>query len=66
MKEIAMEFVDIVFVPKIIAKQLALAVALQTGMVRCLSVFGFQGRRILSFHTLRDSNSFSPLAPYHS
>jgi hypothetical protein len=34
MKEIAMEFVDIVFVPKIIAKQLALAVALQTGMVR--------------------------------
>jgi hypothetical protein len=26
MKEIAMEFVDIVFVPKVIAKQLALAV----------------------------------------
>lgn len=34
MKEIAMEFVDTVFVPKVIAKQLALAVALQTGMVR--------------------------------
>jgi hypothetical protein len=34
MKEVAMELVDIVFVPKMIAKQLALAVALQTGMVR--------------------------------
>jgi hypothetical protein len=34
MKEIAMEFVDVIFVPKVIGRQLALAVALQTGLVR--------------------------------
>lgn len=34
MKELTMELVEVVFVPKMIAKQLALAVALQTGMVR--------------------------------
>jgi hypothetical protein len=34
MKELATQIVDVVFVPKTIAKQLALAIALQAGMVR--------------------------------
>ena len=33
-KEITAEILDVIFVPKVIAKQLALAVALQTGVVR--------------------------------
>jgi hypothetical protein len=34
MKEMALELLDVIFVPKMIGKQLVLAVALQTGMVR--------------------------------
>jgi hypothetical protein len=36
MKEMALELLDVIFVPKMIGKQLVLAVALQTGMVRAV------------------------------
>jgi hypothetical protein len=35
--DVVLELVDVVFVPKMIAKQLTLAVALQTGMVRVIA-----------------------------
>ena len=53
-----MEFVDIVFVPKVIAKQLALAVALQTGMVRSWPWLSFCQHPLYSL-----SPSHHPSAP---
>jgi len=38
MKEVMGEMLDVVFAPKMIGKQLALAFALQAGMVRCQDI----------------------------
>ena len=40
MQQVASEVIDTVFVPRIIAKQLALAIALETGVVRNVSILG--------------------------